>query len=402
MAAEQGRRGLLGALLVAGLAVGAATVPVQAALAVERQTLRSDVLDGEARSYRVQLPDSYGVSPDRRYPTLYLLDGATQFEHVAATVRFLAQRGEIPESIVVALDSGKRVRDFTQTDWPQMWVGGGGAHRFKRFLAEELIPRIERDYRADGYRILSGHSAGGQFVLHTLATAPGLFRAHIALAPSLDWDDRLPNRELARALVDGAARDRSFLYVARADDFDEPLAWYEELVRTLGDRAPPWLRWQAQAWPDETHVGIPLLAHIDALRKLYAGYRFHNDFYRRGPGYAQTHFEALSRTLGWPVAVPEGVHNRFGYAALEQGRSDDARALFERNVRDWPNSANAHDSLADALARQGQWPAALQAVRRAIELAERHGDPRRSEYVVHLDKLAGQASRAPAARLDAP
>lgn len=394
MAPGLGRRGLL-RLLAAGLAAGAAASTPAAVPALERQQLRSSALDGELRSYRVQLPDDYATSPDRRHPTLYLLDGATQFEHVAATTRFLARHGEIPAPIIVAIDSGKRVRDFTQTDWPQMWVGGGGAARFKRFFADELIPRIERDYRVDGYRILSGHSAGGQFALHCLATAPGLFRAHIALAPSLDWDGDLPNRELARALADGGARDGTFLYLAYADDFDDALARDEALVRTLRERAPAWLRWRARGYPDETHGGIALPAHIDALRGLYAGYRFHNDLYARGPGYAQTHFDALSRTLDWPVAVPEDVINRFGYAALEQGRLDDARALFERNVRDRPNSANAHDSLADALARQGRWPDALRAVRRAIELAERHGDPRRSEYADHLSRLAGQARGEP-------
>lgn len=131
----------------------------------------------EERNYRVYLPDSYAWAKDRRYPVLYLLDGESQFLHTAASVDYLASHGEIPELIVVGLDSTVRVRDFSPTDWPEAWVGGGGAGNFKRFLSTEFIPTIERTYRTDGFRVLSGVSAGGLFALYCLTSEPSLFRA---------------------------------------------------------------------------------------------------------------------------------------------------------------------------------------------------------------------------------
>src|SRR3954470_12724648 len=96
---------------------------------------------------------------------LYVLDGKDHFFHTAGSAGYLAEQGEIPEMIVVAIGSTVRVRDFTQTDWPAGWIGGGGAGNFKRFLSAELIPKVDRTYRTDGFRVLSGHSAGGQFAL---------------------------------------------------------------------------------------------------------------------------------------------------------------------------------------------------------------------------------------------
>jgi hypothetical protein len=69
----------------------------------------------EERKYRVYLPDSYAWAKDRRYPVLYLLDAESQFLHTAASVDYLASHGEIPELIVVGLDSTVRVRDFSPT-----------------------------------------------------------------------------------------------------------------------------------------------------------------------------------------------------------------------------------------------------------------------------------------------
>ena len=74
----------------------------------------------EERNYRVYLPDSYAWAKDRRYPVLYVLDGESQFLHTAASVDYLAAHGEIPELIVVGLDSTVRVRDFSPTDWPEV------------------------------------------------------------------------------------------------------------------------------------------------------------------------------------------------------------------------------------------------------------------------------------------
>ena len=45
---------------------------------------------------------------------------------------FLAEQGELPDMILVSVHSTVRVRDFTQTDWPQAWIGGGGAATFMR------------------------------------------------------------------------------------------------------------------------------------------------------------------------------------------------------------------------------------------------------------------------------
>lgn len=350
--------------------------------------IHSSVLN-EDRDYQVSLPDSYGWAKDRRYPVLYVLDGKTHFAHTASSVDFLATQGEIPEMIVVAIASTLRVRDFTQTDWPSMWIGGGGADNFKRFLSTELIPDIDRSYRTDGFRVLSGHSAGGQFALFCLTSEPSLFQAYFALSPSLHWDDNLPQRSLQKSFELTRSLP-AFLYVARSDDFDRPLADYERLVETLKTKSPQGFRWHSQAFPDETHVSIPLLAQIDALRHLYAGYRLHNDMLEKGLPFAQQHFQDVSKTVGWPLAIPESVINSLGYAALSQDKTQDAIALFKRNVEANPNSANAYDGLADGYAKAGEWKQAARASDRAVALAIEFDLPNRADFVEQAKKRTGR------------
>jgi len=340
----------------------------------------------EERNYRVYLPESYAWAKNRRYPVLYLLDGESHFLHTAASVDYLSAHGEIPEMIVVGIDSTVRVRDYSPTDWPEGWIGGGGAGNFKRFLSTELIPTIEKNYRTDGFRVLSGHSAGGLFALVCLATEPSLFRAYIALSSSLDWDHNWAQKSLEKSF-ESTRQLKAFLYVARSDDTGRPLEDYERLVQTLKTKSPEGFRWSSKAFPDETHSSIALLAQIDALRHLYHGYRFHNDMIPKGFAYAEKHFQDVSKTVGWPLPMPEGVINDFGYEVLSQGKIQEAIGLFKRNVEANPNSANAYDSLAEGYAKAGQWKDAVQASEKAAALATQFSHPKRSSFVEKAKKM---------------
>jgi hypothetical protein len=341
---------------------------------------------GETRHVEVTLPASYGWATERRYPVLYLLDGQTHGGHAVASSDFLAAQGQLPELIVVSVYSTVRVRDFTQTDWPQAWIGGGGAARFTSFLTAELVPRIERDYRVAPFRILAGHSASAQYALHLLATAPAFFHAYLALAPSLDWDGQLPIRELEAALPK-ADRPARFVYFAYGDDFEEALAQDLRLARALAAAAPGTLRAQVRAFPEERHSALPLLALIDALRSLYAGYAPPEDLTAQGLSAVDAHYAALSARLGTPVAAPETALNEVGYELLGSGRVAEAIAVFDRAARENPSSANAWDSLAEALEKGARRDDALRASRRAVELATRFDLPERASYERNLAKL---------------
>jgi len=354
--------------------------------------LRSQVLN-EDRSYQVALPASYAWAKDRRYPVLLVLDGPEHFAHTSGSVAYLAKSGEIPEMIVVALASTVRVRDFTPTDW-ERWVGGGGAGNFKRFLASELLPAIDTQFRTDGFRVLSGHSAGGGYVLYNLSAEPALFQGYIALSPSLDWDNGLPRRDLEKSFL-ATKRLPAFLYFAWSDDAGRDLALDEQPVATLKAHAPTGFRWEAKGYPQETHGSIALVGQIDGLRALYSGYRLHNDLLDKGLPYAEQHFAAVSTRLGHTIPVPEDVLNSFGYAALEQGEQDEAIAIFLRVVAASPNSANAYDSLADGYASAKRWPEAAQAADRALALATEYKLDNRDYFERQAKKMHGHLQDAP-------
>lgn len=156
---------------------------------------------GRDYSIAMRLPDSFAEEPDKKYPTLYLLDGQWNFELLHRIANNLVFDEAIPEIVVVAIAPGGESPDYDalrREDFlPTRAVAfdgktsGGDAPDFLRFIEETLIPLTERDYRADPeQRLLSGASYGGLFVLYALFEKPDLFDAYFAMSPAVTWDDR--------------------------------------------------------------------------------------------------------------------------------------------------------------------------------------------------------------------
>lgn len=191
----------------------------------------------------VRLPEGY-IDKTARYPVVYLLDGDSLFPILAANHLFLNYDEGLPEAIVVGIAYGsfdpsinKRGFDFSA---PAADAGPeqGGAPAFQSFLKNELIPEIERHFRADSSRrILFGQSRGGYMVLYSAFTDPALFWGRIASNPAFE-----PGRELFFSSAAPASRNDLGLVVTSgsrdyADLREAALEWCDAW-KDIADR--PW------------------------------------------------------------------------------------------------------------------------------------------------------------------
>lgn len=138
----------------------------------------------------VRLPDDYETN--KKYPTVYLLDGGISYPLLSAYYHYLRFTNEIPQMIIVGISYGTddwkkgnaRSVDYTaKSPEREHW---GGAENFQTLMKESILPLIEKNYpAAPNKRIIFGNSLAGQFVLYTAMTQPDLFAGHIASNPAL-------------------------------------------------------------------------------------------------------------------------------------------------------------------------------------------------------------------------
>ncbi len=366
-----------------------------------RHSVHSRVL-GEERPFWVYTPAGYEASDDV-YPVVYLLDGNAHFHHTTGVAQFLAAQGRMPGVIVVAVPNTDRTRDLT----PRMWTDtttafptAGGADDFLRFFREELIPHIDGAYRTAPYRILIGHSFGGLFATYALLTQPDLFHAHIAISPSLWWDDEalISSAEefFGDPADDGPPVQSGFLYMTMGNEGGPMLAGVWGMARVLETRAPQTFRWGFDVLDREDHGSVPLRSTYAGLELLYDGWHLADPVQlaaERGIAAVDEHFAGLSARFGYEIHTPESLVNTIGYGLLAQDRIDEAIAVFERNVERYPRSANVHDSLGDAYDAAGKWELARDSYARAVERGREVGDPNLAVYQANLERLKEKVGR---------
>ncbi len=221
----------------------------------------------------VGLPDDYDASGDRTYPVVYILDGGELYPLFASYTRLLRFAGDVPDFILVGISYGTsdwengndRSHDFTApTDEREFW---GGAEAFRNFLESELMPVVEARYRAcSDRRVLFGRSLGGQFVLYSAQTRPGLFWGYIASNPALHR-----NLPLFLSMKPTTSDSPSHLFVSSAENDDpvyrEPaLKWIDHWSGT-DDLA--W-RLHVETLDDHNHFSTPAAAFRRGLGWLFA------------------------------------------------------------------------------------------------------------------------------------
>ncbi len=173
----------------------------------KHQQFRSRFLRNQ-RDLIVYLPPGYDEQPQRRFPVLYLQDGQNLFDgstsfipgmdwHVRQTADSLISSGMVQPIIIVGIyNAGKaRVREYTPTRVPRL--GGGRADRFAKFLVEEVLPFVQREYSTlsgPAHTGLGGSSLGGLVSLYLGLRLPHIFGKLAALSPSVWWNQRVITR----------------------------------------------------------------------------------------------------------------------------------------------------------------------------------------------------------------
>jgi predicted alpha/beta superfamily hydrolase len=265
---------------------------------VRTHALRS-AINGRTYHVTVALPFGYGVdgADSTRYPVLYLLDGEIELPLFASMLR-LSHRGAAGNVILVGVGYAPVYTGgpppsadgvpFRKVDYtpPRFRPPGaplarnlgpegsfGGAPAFLRVLREEILPLVERTYRASPDRALHGHSFGGLFATYALFEDPDLFTRYAITSPSYWWDDEAVFlREAAfkaRRAGDGLPK-QVFLGVGGlegASMFGGVWQMADRLCYGRDGGAYRGLRLQVETWADEVHASSVGFSRV--LRALY-------------------------------------------------------------------------------------------------------------------------------------
>lgn len=149
-------------------------------------------------------PKGYSNDSTRQYPVIIILDANAFFESTVSELKFNSFIGLIPKSIVIGVGykdfqtmDSLRSRDYTYpTAIPEYEMAlSGGADKYKRFIDQELIPKLTKEYKIDIERsVICGHSLGGYFALFyglkSIEDSSFMIKNIVSASPSLHYNHR--------------------------------------------------------------------------------------------------------------------------------------------------------------------------------------------------------------------
>ncbi|KUY30659.1 alpha/beta hydrolase-fold protein [Elizabethkingia ursingii] len=321
----------------------------------------------EQRSIWIHFPISYNTS-NKRYPVLYLLDGEGHFKYVSELTDYLSgyDRNRIPEMIVVGIVNVSRSRDFTPGKENNNTYDAAGNSKFFQFVQDELVPYIDQNYKTQPYRILSAHSLAGLFSLYVQARNPYLFQASVLISPVVLYGENkdVLNQYQAALKKNKSISEKMFITLG-----DEDTKSIDILKNVLTSDAPSGINWKFQKYNDENHFSVTYKSIYDGLKFIYSNW-FIDNYNPTIQSYSelQSYFNKLSKEFAYKAIPPEDLVNNLGYRQLRSGHTEEAIKFFKENIRNYPNSWNAYDSLGEAYMKKGDKKTAIENYKKSVSI----------------------------------
>ena len=366
----------------------------------KKEVIYSKVLN-ENRKIWIYTPNitSQNVSPDKRYPVLYLLDGDAHFFSTVGIIQQLSQangNGVLPEMIVVAIENTNRFRDLVPSD------DLNKTNPFIDFLSSELIPYIDKNYNTAPYKLLVGHSLGGLTAIDILTKFPELFNAYIAIDPSMWYDNEkflkntiaqfpkqnMTNKRLFIGTANTMPRGMTISQLKKDNSIEtqhiRSIFSFNEFLKQNTNG----LLYAQKYYETERHNTIPLISEYDGLRFIFDYYHLdatEKDFVDSTALIAsklKMHYANISKKMGYENSAPETFINYIAYEALGKKQYNKAEALFKLNMEWYPESHTVYDSYSDYFLAKEDTANAITNYKKALQIETNNITQRKLDVLI--------------------
>lgn len=229
----------------------------------------------------IQLPEEYFKNPDKKYPTVVLVDGNFYFPMMSS----ITKQYEIARLLQPTILVGVGYKSFKSMDslrvgdylYPKALPSDemnavGGGQNFYDFLTKELLPKIDSQYRTEkSNRALLGHSFGGYFVLYSLLNQlqnrTNDFKTFISASPTL-WYNNFYLNQLPEQLTENEGQLGIFLSVGDMEDSTWSVKPLKDMTIEIQKRNIKGLEFKSRIYNHLDHMDIAVLSFTKGLQEL--------------------------------------------------------------------------------------------------------------------------------------
>ncbi|MEW6995151.1 alpha/beta hydrolase [Colwelliaceae bacterium MEBiC 14330] len=302
---------------------------------------------GEARKILIKLPSEYSEDSKKSFPVLITLNDEDNFKWASNIVQIQASRFGIEDMIVVGLPhNGNYSKDNYPFEKKGSQEPNPQAENYSKFIREEALPYVEKNYRTNGGRFIIGHSLSGLFVTNMFMEYPDMFSTYVILSPSVQHAPQLSG--MLRNFFKEQPELNSSVYISLGDmEHQQIQHGYRELKKVFVEYAPQNLVWSVNYMDNTDHLLAAFKGTYDALAWIYSDWYIQDtDMQKYSVGDYVKHYNAFSKRLKYNIRPRE--RHLVSFSGFAKKRLNDDKAAIESlktAIHYYPSSQTAKDKL---------------------------------------------------------
>ncbi|MGQ3086887.1 alpha/beta hydrolase [Flavobacterium sp.] len=296
------------------------------------------------REITILTPPSYATDKNKKYPLLFLLDGDYLFDPFSGIVSYTEYWNDLPEVIIVALtQDNAEQREFDTQTAEQNGLPFDQSEKFFEFLAYELVPSLEKNYRVAPFKIIAGHNMTANFMNYFLFKEKPVFNAFISMSPELavNMETQLPE-QLAKL------KSPVYYYLATADG---DLASQQKTIKALDTNIKavtnPNLKYFFDDFRGASHYSLVARAIPASLYDIFSCYQpissseYLEKIVKLPSGYVKyltDKYDVIVKDLGLKIPMRLNDFKAIEAAILKNGVYDELRDLSDVASKQYPKT----------------------------------------------------------------
>ena len=214
-------------------------------------------------TFSVHLPDGYDNNMDKRYALLFDFHPYAD-SYLTGMHDWLSHNGEWPwpQTIIVTPVMGNPVG--------RLFDASGKTTPLIDFFETKLLPAIDKSYRTNGFRIMSGFRVNGTLALSAMLRKPGLFDAYFITSPELK-DDYAGILSAATSELNSLNTPPVYVLVTHGSGVKEKhqLESYARLDKLFSNTAPSSVTWDYRDFSEHMFMTLPLLTLLTGIEQVF-------------------------------------------------------------------------------------------------------------------------------------
>lgn len=294
------------------------------------------------RPVNVVLPPFYDQDVKRSYPLLVLLDGEYLLDPFSGTISYTTYWDDLPPVIIVGVNhEGAEGRKLDTDVYQTTGLPQGQGDQFYQFIANELIPYMEKNYRVAPFRVVAGHNVTAGFLNFFLYKEKPVFNAYIAFSPILSTD---METRVAEAIKTTQKPLYYYLATASGDvkSIKEKIGKLNENLKATENEN---LKYKFEEFAGASHYSLVVMGIPDALYFIFSAYQpissleYEEKIVTLPGGYVEylrKKYDAIKNDLGIKIPVRLNDFKAIEAAIMKNAAYDELEELADMAREDYP------------------------------------------------------------------